>query len=477
MRKRRKILVILTALALIFTFTCGDVMALSFHQVKGDCLAKYKLKKYKIVKNPSWNFVKKAGYKQWYNGEFTTNRYYISSKGHYAKFQRWLRIDLDNPQAVAITPDGNTMFIMTTHKKQKKGTPEYGRKGYIFKINIKGIKADAYVKKQLKKKKAIYVDIGDVNCSYRAPAPPVYDWFDKMTGKSLEEVQEAEMEKDRKTAKEAVEKSLPDEEKQDYDFDSYVDGYFDPDGNWHNYLDFDDDSKVYNHDSNDEKWLKANGFDVKEDPENDNDYIYRKYITRSNELVTGHGQAMAYNPKTRKLWYMPNMKHKKCRAIMVNPNTMKPEGGVDFKFKSNIQCPSTLAFDKYGNAYCYARTTKKKKKVPKSVAKIYKGTLSLTNPRFQLVMQGLRWTPGTTPQSLGYNPKSDRLYLVSDRSIVSIPATKIRNASKPSLTPSDVRATRWSFSKEFEGITFDNTGNGYFLTNKPDEVMLVNKGF
>jgi hypothetical protein len=77
---------------------------------------------------------------------------------------------------------------------------------------------------------------------------------------------------------------------------------------------------------------------------------------------------------------------------------------------------------------------------------------------------------------MGYNPKNKHLYLLSDDSIVSVPVNRL-STSKSILRSSDIKAARFSGKKEFEDITFDKNGNGYFLTNKPDEIMLVNKGF
>lgn len=476
MRKRRKILVILTALALIFTFTCGDVMAVSTRTQGGNCLAKYKLKKFKTVANPAWNFVKKAGYKRW------EGSYYNSAKGSTVKFKRWLRVDYDNPQSIAVTPNGQYMFIMNTPKGQKGA--EYNRKGYIWRIDLAKMKSDPVVKKRLKEDGVIYVDTSNA----RKPDSPVYNWFTK-DGQEFEAYADKLFDADRKAAANKLQEYLkahPEKadlyEYDDYGFSCYDDsddayGVYDE---WNSFIDEDDTTKAYNHEeweSGFAKWAEKNGFVKKEDPENDEDYIYRKYFHHSAKMVTGHGQTMAYNPKTKKLWYLPNMKQKKCKAVMVDPMSLKQEAIINFKLKSSVQCPSTLTFDKRGYAYCYSRTTKKKKKVPAHVAKIYKGTLSPTRVSFQLVMKGLRWAPGTTPQGIGYNPKSDRLYLVSDRSIVTVPVGKILNAGKPSLQAADVKAARWSYSREFEGISFDNKGNGYFLTNKPDEVMLVSKDF
>jgi hypothetical protein len=208
------------------------------------------------------------------------------------------------------------------------------------------------------------------------------------------------------------------------------------------------------------------------------DYGYRKYVIHSQPMVVGHGQTMAYNTKTNKLWYLPLMKQKQCRAVCVDPVTLTREAVIDFKLKSSIKCPSTLAFDKKGYAYCYMKSSGSKW-APKETAKIYKGTITPTKVKFSLIMKGIRYAPGTVVQSMGYNPKKNRLYLVSDRSILTVPVSKMNKSklAKYALLPADIKSTTFAFSREFEGIAYDKAGNGYFLTNKPDEVMLVNKGF
>ena len=67
---------------------------------------------------------------------------------------------------------------------------------------------------------------------------------------------------------------------------------------------------------------------------------------------------------------------------------------------------------------------------------------------------------------MGYNPQSNRLYMVSDSVVISVPVAKLGK-----LKPADVHTTIFNCKREFEGIAFDAEGNGHILVNKQVELM------
>ncbi len=380
LRRTVAILMMLTCAFVFAGIGAMDSHAATTKKQKGEALKSYNTSKYKVIKNKKWNYVKKFKYKKWKDGQNSTKIYYKSirsTKGYSASFRRWMMFETDNPQSIAVTPDGSTMFIMSAHKGSK--SKEHLWKGYIYRINLKGINSDPQVKAQLKRGQALEV----FSCNGKRTKP--------LNPKSSEA-----------------------------------------------------------------------------------DYIYKKYVRVSGQMTVGHGQTLAYNPKTKKLWYIPNAKRKWGKAVMVNPDTLKQEASIDFVFKKNIKCPSVLTFDKNGNAYVYTKSYGGW--APKNTAKIYKGTITPSKVKFRLVMSGIRYAPGDIVQSIGYNPANDCLYLMSDCSIIRVPVAKL-NTKKSKLKKSHIKAARFGGQREFEGIAFDNAGNGYFLVNKPDEIMQVNRGF
>ena len=87
---------------------------------------------------------------------------------------------------------------------------------------------------------------------------------------------------------------------------------------------------------------------------------------------------------------------------------------------------------------------------------------------FRMINQGLRYPPGNLCQTFGYNPVNDRLYVVADGEMLTVPAGKL---SRHRVTPSDVQCIKFGGCREFEGLAFTETGCAYFATNKPSEIM------
>ncbi|WP_412988947.1 GW dipeptide domain-containing protein [Pediococcus siamensis] len=199
-------------------------------------------------------------------------------------------------------------------------------------------------------------------------------------------------------------------------------------------------------------------------------------MTIGPTFTTGHGQAMALNPKTGKIWFIgkSGTSTEDSNLQELNTSTLKPDKEIVFKMGQYQNMPNNLTFDKDGNFYAYVKNGASW--APSNSVKIYKGTINANNTvQMNLVMQGLRYMPGTHSQSIGYNAKNNRLYFVSDGSISSVPVNKLGK-----LSAGDVQAENFNTldannkvinTREFEGLVFDNNGAGYLLTLRGVELM------
>ena len=183
---------------------------------------------------------------------------------------------------------------------------------------------------------------------------------------------------------------------------------------------------------------------------------------------TGHAQSLALNPRTNELWFVK--KHQaddQSTVERLNPETLKPDAAVNFTLKSGMHMGSVLAFDNDGNAYYWTHTLSAWPTAPLNSAKIYKGQISTDRVHFNLVMQGLSRVPGEVVQSMSYNGANNRLYLVSNGSIFSVPVDKLGQ-----LDASDVSATNFTGDREFEGMMFMHQSNqGFVLTNRGPAIL------
>lgn len=183
----------------------------------------------------------------------------------------------------------------------------------------------------------------------------------------------------------------------------------------------------------------------------------------------GHGQSLAYNPKdSSHLWFVGtglvagNHVSTKANFQCVKISTLKPDKKINFRFKSKsgyIAGGLNLAFDKSGNAYLDSKTGTRS-------LKLFKGKIYTKSVKFKLVMQGIKYAPGPRTQSLAYNKKRNRLYMIADDSVISVPVSKLGKLKK-----SDVQSTQFSAKREFEGMQFTSDGSSYLLTNKGAEIM------
>ena len=151
--------------------------------------------------------------------------------------------------------------------------------------------------------------------------------------------------------------------------------------------------------------------------------------------------------------------------------TLKPDRKYTFKFKKTVKMGNNLAFDKKGRCYFFSYSGGGWS--PKGTIKIYQGKITKKNKvRFKLIMQGIRNPLSKNIQSMGYNPYNNRLYMVSNCAIMSVPVSKLSK-----LKNGDVHSTIFTGNREYEGISFDARGNGYLLMNKMPEICRTSPGF
>lgn len=193
-------------------------------------------------------------------------------------------------------------------------------------------------------------------------------------------------------------------------------------------------------------------------------------------FVTGHGQSLAYNGHNHQLYLWCDREKKAATPInqygyinQINPKTLKTRYQIRFRLKTRhfaVPGGHVLAFDRRGRAYFWSRPTSQ-------TVYIYQGSVSWHHVYFRLTHQVLKHGPGSHVQSMGYNPHTNRLYLVADGSIASLPISKL--AGKGHLTSRQVRWTRLASKREFEGLTFTKQGRAIVLSNHNPEVLMGNR--
>lgn len=184
-------------------------------------------------------------------------------------------------------------------------------------------------------------------------------------------------------------------------------------------------------------------------------------------FTTGHGQSLAYDKKHRSLymWRDTSMSATKTSTLQrISTSSLTPNKAITFHMSSygaNVPGGHDLTFDHSGNAYYWT--------VSGSKVKVYKGTIGTKTVHFRLTKQLFTHRPGTHEQAMGYNAHNGRLYLVADDSITSYPAKKLNG--KGTLKNRDFKYTKFNSHREFEALSFTNSGHGLLLSNKNPEVF------
>lgn len=202
----------------------------------------------------------------------------------------------------------------------------------------------------------------------------------------------------------------------------------------------------------------------------------RSAIKVGPAFVTGHGQSLAYNWKRHQLYMWcdresaPRVPINQYGYIsQISGSRLKPIHQVRFRLKhGNFAVPGghVLTFDQAGHAYFWSRPSKYR-------VYLYQGTVTAKHVKFRLTHQVLRKGPGTRVQSIAYNPRTHRLYLVADGSIANLPVAKLKG--KGHLTAGNIKWNRFTPRREFEGLTFAKNGRAYLLSNHNPEILTSNR--
>lgn len=187
-------------------------------------------------------------------------------------------------------------------------------------------------------------------------------------------------------------------------------------------------------------------------------------ITVGPVFTVGHGQSLAYNPKTPGyLWMWQDVSESETTLLLIKQSTLKPVKA--YKFGSGVK-PNTLTFDSAGNFYFYQIQSA-------GPINIYTGRVVNDNVKMKLLTI-IKNRPGYYGQSISYNPANKRLYLISDGAFTSLPVEKLRNNQ---LTSKDLEYTVLKSKREVEGFAFDSKGHGYLLVTRAAEVLKTTKAY
>ncbi|MHA8110591.1 hypothetical protein ACYATP_03655 [Lactobacillaceae bacterium Melli_B4] len=183
----------------------------------------------------------------------------------------------------------------------------------------------------------------------------------------------------------------------------------------------------------------------------------------------GHGQTLSYNPATKNLYLAQDDTAGDIGAndnnvvTELDANTLQPVKQFNFPLLHNGKNFGihTLTFDNDGNAYFGRKSGKQ--------YIIFKGQFDENsgNVSFAPVPQTIAWG-GKHNQGLTYNPVNNKLYIISDDIITSVPVDKLSNGT---VTPDDVYYLAFNSGREFEDVTFDSQGYGYLLALWKPEIM------
>lgn len=190
----------------------------------------------------------------------------------------------------------------------------------------------------------------------------------------------------------------------------------------------------------------------------------------SPQVDIGHGQTLTFNPQNKHLYLVEDNtltdlrnRDENNNVLEIDPNTMDPIRQYNFKMfqgtKGNLQL-HTLVFDKNGNAYWGRKNG--------MGYMIFYGRLDENGVKFAAAPQKLRTRGGSPNQGVAFNNVNNRIYIVSDDVLTSIPIDKLEAGT---ATPDDINYSVFQSKREWECLAFDQQGYGHLLALWPAELM------
>lgn len=224
--------------------------------------------------------------------------------------------------------------------------------------------------------------------------------------------------------------------------------------------------------------------------------LLKDVIKVGPEITIGHGQSLAYNPKSKELWMSLDTETKKGWASpfkatlqRINHKTLKVNKKINFTMSTygvGIQEPHNLVFDE--NGYGYFATFHDDKSM-----RIYRLYIKSNKVHVEFIQRFINGITNTNIQGIAYNRKSQRLYIIATDLIWSLPKNSLgqmmvdpnsgqssptNNISInyiPKLVSDDFQYTMFNSAREFEALTFDNAGYAYLLTIRGPEILRTTK--
>jgi len=193
----------------------------------------------------------------------------------------------------------------------------------------------------------------------------------------------------------------------------------------------------------------------------------KKAIKIGPVFNTGHGQSLAYNPKTKSLWMWRDDKwlSSTLKLMEINMKTFKPKlmyrFTINYDNNKKVNRVRNLAFDKNGNFYFNQFLSKSKGD------NFFKGKIVKNKVKIELLAT-VKNRPGVHAQGIAINSVTNRLYMQFDGVFYSMPINKL---SKHTLTQRDFEYTIFNTKREFEGMAFDKKGTAYLLLIRGTEVL------
>ncbi|GAA6113821.1 hypothetical protein [Apilactobacillus apinorum] len=202
-------------------------------------------------------------------------------------------------------------------------------------------------------------------------------------------------------------------------------------------------------------------------------YQISKSVSVSPLMNIGHGQTLAYNPSNDHIYLAQDDQLGVVgndfynQVTELDAESLKPVHQYRFRMIDNQGknlALHTLTFDKAGNVYFGVHSGRNG---ANGVYTLYTGNFTNKKISFRPVTGMIKW-PASFNQFVTYNSVNDRIYLVSNDMLISIPAKEVRNDT---IKPQDVHYVTFDSGREFESIAFDNKGYGYLLSLWRSELL------